>query len=172
LLRDIYRRLYDLDVVTPGRLRHRLLACRRVTDLARDRNRLVATVLNDDTGSVETYQADVAVFATGYRSDFPAYLEPLRGRVLDTEGRMRVRRDYSLDWDGPDDVNIYVQNAAEASHGIADPNLSLSAWRSARIINAIAGRNVYRIEDAESTLAWACTPTAHVTGDQREDGRQ
>jgi lysine N6-hydroxylase len=131
-----------------------------LVDLARDGNRLVASVHDDDTGELETHAADVVICATGYRSEFPAYLDPLRGRLLDGDadsdgnGGMRVRRDYSLDWDGPPDLGIYVQNAAERTHGIADPNLSLAAWRSARIVNAICGRTIYHIEDAEATIAW------------------
>ena len=160
LLRTVYRQLYDLDVLTPGRLRHRLLACRRMIDVTRDGGRLAATVRNEDTGTVERFGADVMICATGYRSQFPTYLEPLRGRLVDTGGQFQVRRDYSLVWDGPPELGIYVQNAAKPTHGIADPNLSLAAWRSARIINSICGRNVYRVDDAESTIAWEADPVA------------
>lgn len=166
LLRDIYRRLYELDVLMPARFRHRLLACRRMVDLVReDDGRLVVALRDDDTGAIETLAADVVICCTGYRAEFPEYLEPLRGRLLDGDGRFRVRRDYSLDWDGPEDLRLYVQNAAESSHGIADPNLSLASWRSARIINSIHGRTVYRIEDEQATIAWhgpaAGEPAAH-----------
>lgn len=154
LLREIYRRLYELDALEPGRLPRRLLACRRVTDLFADDDRLMAIIRDDDTGKIESCAADVVIFATGYRNEFPRYLEPLRGRVLDGDGALRVRRDYSLDWDGPEHLGIYVQNSAESTHGIADPNLSLAAWRSARIINSICGRTVYRTEDARSTISW------------------
>ncbi|HZN18874.1 MAG TPA: SidA/IucD/PvdA family monooxygenase [Micromonosporaceae bacterium] len=154
LLRTVYQRLYDLDVLEPGRMRHRLLVCRRLVDLVRDHDRLVATLHNEDTGEIETCPADVVICCTGYRSEFPEYLEPLRGRLLDGDGQLRVRRDYSLAWDGPSELGIYVQNAAESTHGIADPNLSLAAWRSARIINSICGRTAYRIDDADATIAW------------------
>ncbi|WP_162292887.1 lysine N(6)-hydroxylase/L-ornithine N(5)-oxygenase family protein [Actinophytocola xinjiangensis] len=162
LLRDIYRRLYELDVLEPHRLGYRLLVNRRVSDLFTDpsgdatggTDRLMAIIRDEDTGKIESCAADVVVFATGYRSEFPAYLEPLRDRILDGDGSLRVRRDYSLDWDGPDDLGIYVQNSAEATHGIADPNLSLAAWRSARIANSIVGRTVYRTEDSRSTISW------------------
>lgn len=157
LLREIYRRLYDLDTLTPGRLHHRLLVCRRVIDLVEDHNRLVATIHDEDTDNIETADADIVICATGYRGGFPDYLEPLRGRVLDGAGGPRIRRDYSLDWDGPAGLGIYVQNAAEGTHGVADPNLSLSAWRSARIVNAICGRAVYRTEDSRSTISWRGT---------------
>jgi lysine N6-hydroxylase len=155
LLQEIYRRLYELDVLTPGRLEHRLLPCRRVVQLRREDGRLTAVLRDDDAdGETETHRTDVVVFATGYRSEFPAYLEPLRERLVGPSGTAQVRRDYSLEWDGPAHLGVYVQNSAEASHGIADPNLSLASWRSARIANAICGRPVYRTEDAHSTISW------------------
>jgi lysine N6-hydroxylase len=157
LLRSIYGRLYDLDTLHHGRMRHRLLVCRRVVDLCRCGDRLVATVHDEDTGGIETCEADVVICATGYRSRFPEYLEPLRGRILGSDGTMRIRPDYSLDWDGPPQLGIYVQNAAESTHGIADPNLSLAAWRSARIINSICGRTAYRIDAQPSTISWKGT---------------
>lgn len=166
LLREIYRRLYELDALDPGRVRRRLLVCRRVSDLFADDDRLMAIIRDDDTGKIESCAADVVIFATGYRNEFPGYLEPLRGRVLDGDGSLRVRRDYSLDWDGPEHLGIYVQNSAESTHGIADPNLSLAAWRSARIVNSICGRTVYRTEDSSSTISWegAGEPEEHNDG--------
>jgi lysine N6-hydroxylase len=134
--------------------------CRRVTDLLADADRLMAIVRDDDTGKIETCGADVVIFATGYRNEFPRYLEPLRERILDGDGTLRVRRDYRLDWDGPEHLGIYVQNSAESTHGIADPNLSLAAWRSARIINSICGRTVYRTTDARSAISWDGTEQA------------
>lgn len=157
LLRSLYQRLYDLDVLEPGRVGHRLLVCRRVVDLVRDHNRLVATISDQDTGEIETCDIDVVICATGYRSQFPECLQPLRGRLLSGDGRLAVRPDYSLHWDGPANLKIYVQDGAETTHGIADPNLSLASWRSARIINSICGQTVYRIEDPQATIAWGRT---------------
>lgn len=154
LLREIYLRLYELDTLQPGRIRHRLLVCRRVIDLFRRGGRLVATVHNEDTGGIESHDSDVVICATGYRARIPEYLEPLRGRIVGSDGTLRIRRDYSLDWDGPPDLGIYVQNGAESTHGIADPNLSLAAWRSARIINSVCGRTAYHVEGEASTISW------------------
>ena len=36
----------------------------------------------------------------------------------------------------------------------ADPNLSLTAWRSAQIINSLTGREVYRTKGFQSTIQW------------------
>ncbi|RFS84310.1 L-lysine 6-monooxygenase [Actinomadura spongiicola] len=163
LLQDIYRRLYELDVIKAAGFRHRLLAGHRLIDLTRDGGRLVAALCDDDTGMIESASVDTVICCTGYRAEFPSYLEPLRGRLPDTDGTLQVRHDYSLVWDGPGHLGLYVQNAAEDTHGIADPNLSLSSWRSARIINAVHGRTVYQIENEQATIAWRrgdCPPPA------------
>jgi lysine N6-hydroxylase len=68
---------------------------------------------------------------------------------------LEVNRDYSLEWDGPAGARLYVQNMSEPTHGVADPNLSLAAWRSAQILNAVTGRKVYRVDHETSTTAWA-----------------
>ncbi|WP_168711357.1 SidA/IucD/PvdA family monooxygenase [Streptomyces sp. RKND-216] len=155
LLRKIYQRLYRLDHLEGGTLSHRLLPCRRVTDLRGHADGVEVSVLDTDRDVRETVPADVVVFCTGYRSRFPDYLEPLREALTGDGGAFRVRRDYSLDWDGPPGLRVFVQNFAEDSHGIADPNLSLSAWRSARIVNAAVGREVYRTDGASTATAWS-----------------
>jgi lysine N6-hydroxylase len=51
-------------------------------------------------------------------------------------------------------VRIYAQNMGVYTHGIADPNLSLTAWRSAQIVNSLTGREVYRTKGSQSTIQW------------------
>ncbi|MCP3798443.1 SidA/IucD/PvdA family monooxygenase [Allokutzneria sp. A3M-2-11 16] len=154
LLRKIYRRLYQLDI-GGGRLRHRLVANRRVVDLRRNGDQLAVGLHDADRSRPEHCAVDVVIFCTGYRSRFPDYLEPLRERIATTADGFEVRADYSLNWDGPPNLRIYVQNFAEHSHGVSDPNLSLSAWRSARILNSILGREHYRVDGYTSTTSWS-----------------
>ncbi|MFD0352155.1 lysine N(6)-hydroxylase/L-ornithine N(5)-oxygenase family protein [Streptomyces sp. NPDC127110] len=156
LLEAIYRRLYQLDFLTggPATVRHRLLTGRRAVGLERDGDRLVAAVHDQDLDRREAHPADVVVFCTGYRSALPACLDPLAGRLLNARGEYEVNRDYSLAWDGPAGVRIHVQNMSETTHGVADPNLSLAAWRSAQILNAVTGRKVYRVDHETSTTDW------------------
>jgi lysine N6-hydroxylase len=154
LLRDLYRRLYYFDVAEPGRLRHRLLTSRRVSGLVDGNGRYVLHVTADDQGRVERIEADLVVCCTGYEAALPAYLDPIRS-LLDTDGpQLRLEADYRVRWHGPPNARIYAQNFGGRSHGIADPNLSLIPWRSAKIINSIAGREVYRVAGAESTVRW------------------
>ena len=53
-----------------------------------------------------------------------------------------------------DTCSIYIQNGARHSHGIADPNLSLLAYRSAVIANDIAGYFLYSQIDGTSLVNW------------------
>jgi lysine N6-hydroxylase len=62
-----------------------------------------------------------------------------------------VRPDFSIEWDGPPNLRIYAQDAARHMRGIADPNLSLMAWRSAIIANSLLDRQVYDVT-RESTV--------------------
>jgi lysine N6-hydroxylase len=155
LLRDIYRRLYYLDVVEAGRVRHQLLTSRRVVDLVEHGGRYLVHVTADDQGRAERYEADLVICCTGYRAQLPAYLEPIRDLLVLDGDRLSLTPDYRVRWSGPDSVRLYAQNFGERSHGIADPNLSLVPWRCARIINSITGRQVYRIDDSASTVCWA-----------------
>ncbi|MGC5052392.1 SidA/IucD/PvdA family monooxygenase [Micromonospora sp. DT48] len=158
-LRDIYRRLYYLDMAHAGQVRHHLRPACHVEALRPDGDRHVALVRElDGTGRFEV-PADVIVFCTGYRGGLPAYLAGLDPQPRRDDGQLRISRDYRLDWGGPESLSIYVQNAAEHTHGIADPNLSLAAWRSARIINAIYGRQVYDTEREQSTSRFGPVPT-------------
>jgi hypothetical protein len=48
---------------------------------------------------------------------------------------------------------VFVQNGARHSHGLADPNLSLTAWRAATIVNSLLRKEVYRLDPEEGVVA-------------------
>jgi lysine N6-hydroxylase len=101
------------------------------------------------------------VLCTGFGNRRPAFLDPIADRIHgDGDGDYRVRADFSIGWDGPPDRPIYVQNAARHSHGIADPNLSLAAWRSAVIVNSVCGRPVYDTAPGSAAIRWPVLPAA------------
>jgi lysine N6-hydroxylase len=152
-LAQVYQRLYTLDFLAEPGLGYRLLPGHRLVDLAK-RSDGVDVVAERTGGQRETLSADVVVLCTGFAYERPACLAPLADRIAWTADGYRVRADFSIEWDGPTDRRIYVQNAARHSHGIADPNLSLAAWRSAVIVNSICGRSVYDVDDCSSAVAW------------------
>jgi lysine N6-hydroxylase len=155
LLQQIYRRLYQLECTDEAAA---------VRPVVRPRQELVGlrprgagwtlTTRHLGTGQVRAETADVVVLATGYSQDLPPYLDPLRDRIVFEEQLPLVRPDFSVVWDGPDDAKIYLQNAARHTHGIADPNLSLLAWRSAVIANSLLATKLYDVDDPASTIDW------------------
>jgi lysine N6-hydroxylase len=103
--------------------------------------------------------ADVVILCTGYQFALPAFLEGLRPRLSFADagnGRteLALRDDFSVEWDGPPQCKLYVQNGALTQHGIADPNLSLIAWRSGKVLNAILGRPVFDCGPVDGVLTW------------------
>ncbi len=94
------------------------------------------------------------VAATGY-SERP--LDPLLGDlasalVRDGRGRPAVDLDYRVGFGrlGCGAVvtgSMFVQNAERHTHGVGAPDLGLVAWRSATIVNAIAGRVVFGLPE-------------------------
>jgi lysine N6-hydroxylase len=153
LLQQIYARLYDIDYVRPNGLSHRVLVGHRLTALEQDGADVHATLLGEDRTEPEHERFDAVILATGYRSALPEYLAPLAGRLDLEYANPAVQADYRIRWDGPDDRRIYVQNGARHSHGVADSNLALNAWRSATILNSLCGGPRYALPSPHLTVA-------------------
>lgn len=154
LLQQIYRRLYELEFLSgPGRI-CALHVERELVDVAPDHGAWRVEFRHLHGGGGETLLADVVILCTGWEYRRPEFLGPLADRIpFDARG-FTVRRDFSVEWDGPEENRIYVQNAARHTHGVAEPNLSLMAWRAATIVNSLAGRNVYDIGHASAAFDW------------------
>jgi lysine N6-hydroxylase len=159
LLDAIYQRLYVLECIEQrGKLvqffsHHRLLD---MTDSGSSRQLVLA---DEQTAAARLVDADIVILCTGYQWKFPSYLSGLSDKIALENGKFKVNQDFSIEWDGPDQNRIYVQNAARHSHGVADPNLSLMAWRSATIINSLMEKTVYDLSDESAALDWASTET-------------
>ncbi|ACA19386.1 L-lysine 6-monooxygenase (NADPH) [Methylobacterium sp. 4-46] len=158
-LRALYRRLYALRHLEPegpavGLLPHRDV---RDADATGGVPRLV--MRNGFDGGIEVLRTEVVILATGYRYALPDCLAPIRHRLaLDADGRPQPSADFAIRWDGPDHCRIFALNAGLTSHGIAEPQLSLMAWRSAVIVNALAGRPCFDLAQGPSPVAWSGPP--------------
>ena len=174
-LQAIYRRLYVLrhlggeaGIGTPPAAS--LLPHRTVLDTDRAGGGYRLVMRNGFDGRIEIAHADVLILATGYRYALPPCLEPLRGRlVLDAEGRPEIGADFSAAWDGPAGHRLFVLNGGLVSHGIAEPQLSLMAWRSGVIVNALAGRTVFETAPPSSALRWSQPHPAQMP--REDEGR-
>ncbi|RKP45256.1 lysine N(6)-hydroxylase/L-ornithine N(5)-oxygenase family protein [Trinickia fusca] len=158
-LESIYRRLYELKFLARHECAWELRPGRSLERIARATAGFDLTMRDAATGQMQSLQADLVILCTGYTARLPKCLAPIRDRIaLNSRGEYVVRPDYSIEWAGPSHHKIYVQNASRTQRGLADPNLSLLSWRSAKIVNSVARRTVYDVDNNQSILDW---PQAH-----------
>jgi lysine N6-hydroxylase len=151
LLERIYDRLYELEFLEPAGRRALLLPDQEVVEL-RPGSPGCNLGLRSRWGTSRAIRADVVVLGTGSSYALPDALRPLADRLRwDREG-FAVHPDFSIEWDGPPELRIYAQDAARHMRGVADPNLSLMAWRSAIIANSLLGRPLYRVTGESSVF--------------------
>lgn len=154
LLDAIYQRLYYLECVQQLPKIVSFLSNHQLESMHFN-NDTHQLVLNQQLGDATVVvNADIVILCTGYRWQFPGYLSNLTDKIALEKGQFVVNEDFSIEWDGPNDNKIFVQNAARHSHGVADPNLSLMSWRSATIINSVAGESIYDLEGESSGMNW------------------
>jgi L-ornithine N5-oxygenase len=140
LIDELYRRVYQEKVLGTERLR--VLNASRVVDLADDGRGVRVTVEFLPTGERTELDADVLVYATGYRSGDPLTLLGEAGEycLRRPEGGLRVDRDYRVATTGELRCGIYLQGATEHTHGITSTLLSNTAVRTGDIVRSLAAR--------------------------------
>ena len=87
---------------------------------------------------------DIIILATGYRYIIPKFLKCVFPEIKSLED-LEINPDYSIKWSNSNN-KIFIQNGARHQFGIADPNLSLSTWRNAVIINSLLNENIYNLD--------------------------
>ncbi|HCA85261.1 MAG TPA: lysine 6-monooxygenase [Streptomyces sp.] len=106
----------------------------------------VLTCRHRDTGQLFSHTTDLVVAATGYRNRTPAFLTPVDDLLLrDGSGRPRIRVDHSIELAEGVAGRVFVSNAETHAYGVSSPNLDIGAVRNATILNAITGREAYRL---------------------------
>jgi lysine N6-hydroxylase len=158
-LDDIHDVLYQRDLGGPSAPVE--LRCGvAVTGARMDGGEVELTLRHGDTGAEFTHRCDRVVAATGYRNrplPFLAEIEPLVRR--DAAGRWQIGRDHDVAAVPELAGRIFVSNADLHSHGVAAPDLGIGAVRNATILNAIAGRECFRLPKATAFTTFA-TPGA------------
>ena len=154
-LRAIYQKSYALRHLSGKEHDLAFLPHREVLDLRHEGGEFRLVMRNGFDGSVEMVSADAVVLATGYVFTVPEFLAPIGDRLdLDERGLYQLREDFSVEWDGLETARIFALNAGRHSHGIAEPQLSLMAWRSAVIVNALLGREHFDLALRPSAVKW------------------
>jgi len=144
VLREVYARMYALDALDSGRTRPQILAGSEVVNMkAAADDSIQITVRDIDCARTATVNVDMVILATGYRKRVPQYLSSLLARlqvtdgVVDADGMGRAR------FDGPAANGLYLHAGPSSSAGVGGQALGLVAWRSAQILNNIAGEELF-----------------------------
>jgi len=105
-------------------------------------------------------RTDLVIAATGYRERQPRFLAPIEPLVLrDDRGRYRIRFDHSIELASAITGRIFVANAELHSHGVATPDLGVSAYRNATILNTITGTTHYRLPERTAFTSFSVPPS-------------
>lgn len=162
VLERIYQLLYQSEFLNgSGRCCSLYPRCELVGMAPSMQSGWILTLRDGFDCMVTSIEADVVIFATGsIYKPLPA-LSPILDRLARGDHGFIVQDDYSIQWDGPPSLKIYIQNGAKHCRGVADPNLSLMAWRSAKIINSLAAERVYDIAESNSVFDFARTADTH-----------
>ncbi|MBA3661790.1 MAG: SidA/IucD/PvdA family monooxygenase [Gammaproteobacteria bacterium] len=155
-LTAIYQKLYALELIEKRGKFFQLLTNYDFIGLQADRCNETwrMTCEQRQLNKIWNAEVDIIIFCTGYERLVPACLTDFRDRIDLHHDQFTVHNDFSIAWDGPQTHRIYVQNGARHQHGVADTSLCLMAWRSAKIINSIAEKELYSIDDNSSAIDW------------------
>ncbi|MEU9334764.1 SidA/IucD/PvdA family monooxygenase [Streptomyces sp. NPDC048290] len=114
-------------------------------------------------GSRTRLTTDAVVLATGYRErpldHILAGLDPYLRR--DSRDRPRIDPDHRLVLDPSITGSLHIQNAETHTHGIGTPDLGLTAWRSATILNALTGKDTYPLPRRTAFTTFGLEPPQH-----------
>lgn len=132
LIEQIYKIFYEQKIRTETR--HRFLRRRDIRGAFADSDGIHLSLLDLDTGGESRARYDAVVLATGYeREQHKALLAPLtpyfEDFAVDRHYRIRTRPGFR--------PSVFLQGACEASHGLSDTLLSITAVRTGEIGNAL-----------------------------------
>ncbi|KAB0461857.1 lysine N(6)-hydroxylase/L-ornithine N(5)-oxygenase family protein [Vibrio kanaloae] len=159
-LLTIYQELYyRFDVLKEDKW-VKLLPHRTLTHISEHDKAFKLMVSNALGECLEAHQADIVILATGFESPNPSCLSSIFPLLdMDEQNRYQMTPDFELKWEGQATNKIFAVNAGIHSHGIAEPQLSLMAWRSAKIINSLAGELLFDIDSGPGMIEWLSSST-------------
>jgi lysine N6-hydroxylase len=154
-LRLIYQQLYTRQFIHGNAGLVALYPNRQVTqviDVAGGAAHL-ALAHNERPDATDGVELDVVIWATGFVSAPTDFLDPIKSRLEREGDEFKIDSSFAVRWDGPAGNDIFLLNAARGQRGLADPNLSLNAWRGQRILDRLCG--VRSPEPLTSFIDWA-----------------
>ncbi|WP_348672928.1 SidA/IucD/PvdA family monooxygenase [uncultured Abyssibacter sp.] len=154
-LKALYQALYRSTHLETGKPRVTLHPYRSLTRMDRS-GALMLQLHNGLDERIEHWPADVVILCTGLEEALPECLAPLRPHLArDAAGRPELADAFRATLHGLGPQRLYLLNMGRHSHGIAEPQLSLSAWRAGCVVNDVMGKPVYATRSQGSVLRWS-----------------
>ncbi len=160
LINDIFDSLYEMSVGNIP-LNVELRPSCQLDGISAENNSYHLQFTHVQDQAAFSHQSDYVILATGYKYKEPKFLQGIKQQICRTEeGLFEVSRHYTIDLK----ETIYVQNAELHTHGFVTPDLGMGAYRNSMIINAIAGKEIYKAEKRiafqqfNTSAAWTAKP--------------
>jgi lysine/ornithine N-monooxygenase len=143
----LYEILYEIDYLSGSSLSYQIFNAASVVELSECGESVVGQIEGNGRSVGAKFQCDFVVCATGYVRRMPKFLEGLEGFVVDAmnhpTGEEVVLR---AEFDEHPAGRIFIHGEQLEMGGVGDQTLALTAWRSARIVNALEARDVISVE--------------------------
>lgn len=142
LINDIFDTLYGMSVGNEP-LHVALKPSCQLDSISPEGNSYALNFTHVQDNVTFTHISEYIILATGYKYKEPKFLKGIENLIQRNEdGLFEVSRYYTVD----QAENIFVQNVELHTHGFVTPDLGMGAYRNALIINAVAGKEVYKVE--------------------------
>jgi len=140
LLDRIYRSVFERRFFSDGGQDYRFVAGQELVDIQQAGEAFELTLRSWSDGETWRCEADTVVLATGFSTTTWGML---RSMIGDRSHGLRVGNNFEVKWKHEGVSDIFVQNGSGMCIGLADPNLSIAAWRAAMIANRVLGSSRY-----------------------------
>lgn len=145
-LTELYEKIYENNFIRKdSNLNVILKPFRKFSEIQKVSGGYNVIYQNMETHESVLTEADAVVFATGFENKFPSMLSEISDllHLDDNEQPLKVGSNFEVSWEYGHLNTIYVQNMSRFSHGPWESNISLAAWRSAKIVNHLTQGNSY-----------------------------
>ena len=148
LLDQIYRKLFSLRLEGRDSMT-KILPSRSLEGVSEEGGVYKLEFKNSTLEKSEFIDAEVVILATGFSHSLPSILSCVNPSGSMVDGYIPLSSNYEMKWEHMQTNHIFLQNFGRMSIGISEPQTSLMAWRSGKIINHILGREVYNTSSEE-----------------------
>lgn len=141
-LQAIYEHLYDLS--TEEQQRVKIRANLEVDQISYDSD-FTITMRHTELNEQRTSETGAVVAATGFVPSLPLFINRLN-IAFEGEQAWKVDANYRISRTVPTNHHLYATTNLELSHGPAADNLGMSVSRNQLILNDVAGKELYPVE--------------------------